>query len=354
MKFKFLNKKITGILTILPENEVKFEDEIENYNFSVSQSMKLKKVMGFDRHRIVKEGVCSSDLATFGLQYLFENSLLKKEEIDGLLLVTTSPDYIMPPTSNIIQEKFGLKRDMICLDINQACCGFIVGLLQAFMMLDQEEINKVVLINADATSRKVSKRDRNMYPIVGDAASVTVIESVKDSKPIYLSLKMDASGVYDLIIPAGGFRIPSTAETAIMKEDESGNFRSLDNLVMKGDNVFNFVLREVPPMIEEILDFSNTRSEDVDFYLCHQPNKFIVNKIADKIGVLREKVPSNIVEKYGNSNGVTIPVTISDNIGQELEHKSFNVCLAGFGAGFTFGAAILELGNLDFNRIIEF
>lgn len=354
MKFKFSDKRITGILTILPENEVSFEDGIKNYNFSVSKSMKLKKVMGYDKRRIVKDGVCSSDLTSFGLEYLLEKKLLNKEDIDGLLFVSQSPDYIMPATSNVLQEKFGLKRDMFCMDINQGCGGFMAGLLQALIMLDQESINKVLLINADVLSRKVSTRDRNSYPIVGDGASITIIESVKDTKPVYLSLKMDSSGIYDVIIPAGGFRIPSTSETAIMHEDDHGNFRSLDNLVMKGDSVFNFVQREVPPMIEEILEFSNTEREDVDYFFCHQPNKFMLNKLADKIRVPREKVPSNIVGKYGNSSGVCIPVTICDNVGEELERENFNVCFAGFGVGWTFGAAVLELGNLDFNRIIEF
>ena len=353
MKFRFLNKKITGILTVLPENEVTFEEGIKNYNFTETQSKKLKKVMGYDKRRVVKEGVCSSDLASEGLEYLFENKLLVKDDIDALLFITQTPDYILPATSNILQDKFGLKRDMFCLDINQGCGGFMAGLLQALIMLDQQEINKVVLINADVLSRKVSIKDRNSNPIVGDAASITVIESVKEESPIYLSLKMDASGVHDVVIPAGGMRLPSTNKTSEMKEDESGNFRSLDNLIMKGDRVFNFVQREVPPMIEEILKYSNTDRNNIDFFFCHQPNKFMLNKLADKINVPREKMPSNIVGKYGNSSGVCIPVTICDNLGNDMENNVYKVCFAGFGVGWTFGAAILELGDLSFNRIIE-
>lgn len=353
MKFKFSNKKITGILTVLPENEVSFEDRIENYNFSVAQSMKLKKVMGYDKRRIVKDGVCSSDLAATGLTYLLENDLLLKDDIDVLLFVSQTPDYILPATSNILQDQFKLKRDTLCFDINQGCGGYMAGLFQALIMLDQPLINKVVLINADVLSRKVSIKDRNSDPIVGDGASITILESAENVSDIYLSLEMDASGVHDVVIPAGGMRLPSSKETAEKKEDDSGNFRSLDNLVMKGDRVFNFVQREVPPMIEEILTFSNTERENLDYFFCHQPNKFMLNKLADKIRVPREKVPSNIVEKYGNSSGVCIPITICDNVGEDLEHKSFNVCFAGFGVGWTFGAAILELGNLDFSRIID-
>ena len=289
MDFKFKNKKITGILTILPSREVLFEDEMENYNFSVSKSLKLKDVMGFNKKRIVKEGETASDLCIYGLNYLLEQGLIKKNEIDALLLVTQSPDYIMPPTSNIIQGHFGLKHDMICLDINQGCAGYIVGLIQSFMLLEQESIKKVVLFNADALSTKVSKKDRNSNPLIGDAASITIVEKSDIPNEIFCSLKMNGEGAFVLQIPAGGAKMPSSPETALLNEDLSGNFRSKDHLVMKGDEVFNFVQVEVPQMIEEILLKSKLTKEEVDFYMFHQPNKFILNKLADKLNIPREK-----------------------------------------------------------------
>ncbi len=182
MNLIFHNKTITGILTILPENEVKFEDEMGNYSFSVSKSLKLKAAMGFNTRRIVKEGVCVSDLCIYGLKYLFENNYLQKDEIDALILVSQSPDYIMPPTSNVIQGHFGLKQDLFCLDINQGCAGYIIGIFQAFMLLEQPEIKKVVLMNADVLSRKVSKKDRNSNPLIGDGASITILERSIDKK----------------------------------------------------------------------------------------------------------------------------------------------------------------------------
>ena len=160
MNLKFQNKKISGMLVVLPENEVKFEDDIDNYNFSKGQSMKLKLIMGYNKRRIVKEGTLISDLCIFGMKHLFENNLLKKDDIDALILVTQSPDHFMPPTSHIIHGKLDLKQDMICMDINQGCSGYVTGLNQAFLLLEQEEINKVVLLNADILSAKVSKKDR--------------------------------------------------------------------------------------------------------------------------------------------------------------------------------------------------
>lgn len=354
MNLKFQNKKITSILTILPKKEVKFEDEMGNYNFSEAKSLKLKLAMGYNKHRIVEDGVCISDLCIYGLNYLFDKRILNKNDIDALILVTQSPDYIMPPTSNVIQGKLGLKQNIICLDINQGCAGYIIGLIESFMLLDQPTIKKVVLLNADILSRKVSKRDRNSNPLIGDAASVTIVEKSADETTIYGSIKMDGSRYNALIIPAGGFKLPSSPQTATMEKDSNGNFRSKDNLVMQGDEVFNFVMVEIPPMIEQIIKESNVKKEEIDYYMFHQPNQFMLHKLADKIGIEREKMPSNIVGNFGNASGVTIPINIAFNLGKKLEKKLYKICLSGFGVGLTWGSLIMDIGNLDFCEIINY
>jgi 3-oxoacyl-[acyl-carrier-protein] synthase III len=354
MNLTFRNKAITGILTVLPANEVKFEDEMESYNFSVAKSLKLKMAMGYNKHRIVADGITISDLCVFGLNHLFENELLKKEDIDAIILVTQSPEYFMPPTSNVIQGKLGLKQDVICMDINQGCAGFEIGLFQAFMLLEHDEINKVVLLNADILSPKVSKRDRNSNPLIGDGASVTIVEKSKKPNTIFANIKMDGTAFDALIIPAGGFKTPSTPETAELMEDVAGNFRSLNNLVMKGDDVFNFVQREVPPMIEDLLSTAGVEKQEVDYFMFHQPNKFMLNKLADKLEVPREKMPSNIVENFGNASGVTIPTAITFNLGERLNRESFLICLAGFGVGLTWASLLINIGNVNFNKIIDY
>ena len=354
MDLTFKNKRITGILSILPQRIVAFEEEMGNYNFSESKSLRLKKVMGYNTHRLAAEGQCSSDFCIHGLQYRFDQGLLERDSIDALLFVSQSPDYYMPPTSNLIQGHFGLKQDMICLDINQGCAGFEVGLLEAFMLLDQEAIHKVVLMNADVLSSKVSARDRNSKPLIGDAAAITIIEKSSDESTIHSSIKMDGTEATALMIPAGGFRMPSTPETAVEHEDEAGNFRSLNNLVMQGDNIFNFVQREVPPMVFHILEKAGLSPDDVDWYMFHQPNKFMLHKLADKIGIPREKMPANIVENFGNASGVTVPLNISYNLGDSLEKNRLKLCMAGFGVGLTWSAILMDVGPLDFNRVIEF
>lgn len=354
MNLTFKNKKIVGILTVLPSKEVRFEDEMGNYSFPIETSLKLKSIMGFDKRHVVEEGVCSSDLCIYGLTYLFENKLLKKEEIDALILVTQTPDYVLPPTSNVIQGLLGLKEDIICMDINQGCSGYILGLIQAFLLLEQDSIQKVVLMNVDVLSKKVSKKDRNSHSLIGDGASITIVEKSDVNSTIYANIKMDGKKAFAIQIPAGGTRIPSCPETAIVEMDEVGNCRCLDDLVMKGDQVFLFVQKEVPPMIHSLLAFSNKTKESVDYFMFHQPNKFMLNKLSDKLGIPREKMPSNVVEHFGNSSGVSIPIAITFNLGNRLENETLNLCLAGFGAGLTWASMIMDVGLLKFNSMIYF
>ncbi|MEZ2415488.1 3-oxoacyl-ACP synthase III family protein [Muriicola sp. E247] len=354
MNLKFHKKKITGILTVLPENEVNFDDEIDNYDFSRGQSMKLKLIMGYGKRRVVKEGTTASDLCIFGLNYLFDNNFLKKDEIDAIILVTQSPDHFVPATSHIIQGKLDLKQDMVCLDINQACSGYPIGLNQAFMLLDQEEINKVVVLNADTMSYKVSHKDRGSRPLTGDAASITIVENDSSDSVIYGSVYVDGKGADALIIPAGGFRIPSTAKTAKLETDESGNSRALDHLVMKGDDVFNFVQKEVPPMVDNLLVKADKHKDDIDYYMFHQPNKFMLKKLADKMGIPYDKMPNNVVENFGNASGVSIPTAITHNIGDKLMEGTLLLFLAGFGAGLSWASLLMKMGNLDFCNTIEF
>jgi len=354
MNFKFHNKKIAGILTVLPANEVPFEEEIANYNFPMAKSLKLKLAMGYNKHRIVVGEVCGSDLCVFGLRYLFDKGLLNKQEIDAVILVTQSPDFFMPPTSNIIQGRLELKQDILCLDISQGCAGYEIGLIESFLLLDQESINRVVLLNADVLSRKVSKRDRNSYPLIGDGAAVTVIEKDISNSTIFANLKMDGTQADALMIPAGGFRHPSSATTAILEEDESGNFRAKDNLVMKGDAVFNFVQTEVPLMICSLMEFANTPIDAVDYFMFHQPNKFMLHKLADKMKINYDKMPSNIVENFGNASGVTVPTAITFNLGGRLLKEQFRMCLAGFGVGLTWSSMLMDIGPLRFCEMLDY
>ncbi len=354
MKLVFHRKRITGTLVVVPANERSFVADMKNFNFPESRSLKLKEVMGFDKRRVVGPDVCVSDLAVFGLEHLFERGWLKREEIDALIVVTQTPDYLIPGTSCVIHGRLGLKRDMFSLSISQACTGYLIGLIQGFMLLDQQSINKVVLVNSDVLSRKVSPRDRNIYPLVGDACSITVLERDTEDSVIHANFRVDGSRAGALIIPAGGMRQPHTSETAKLEDVGDGNLRARDNLFMDGAAIFNFVQTEVPPLIKNLLAHAGATMDSVDLFLCHQPNRFMLEKLAEKMKIPHAKMPDNTVERFGNNSGVTIPTVMAFNLSERLKREKLRVCLVGFGAGLTWAAMLLNLGKFDFNTIIEY
>jgi 3-oxoacyl-[acyl-carrier-protein] synthase-3 len=354
MNFTFHRKRISGILTVVPANERSFVEEMRNFNFPEARSLKLKEVMGYDKRRLVEPGVCVSDLAVSGLERLFEKGRLQREELDALVLVTLTPDYFLPPTSNIIQGRLGLKQDMLCLDLSQACAGFVVGLIQACMLLEQESIRKVVLINGDVLSRKASPKDRNIYPLIGDAVSITIVERDPGDSTIYANLKTDGARGEALIIPAGGMRMPCSAETALLQDVGDHNLRAKDHLRMDGTAIFNFVQVEVPPLIEALLARANVTFDQVDYFLCHQPNRFMLQKLADKMKVPHSRMPNNVVEQFGNSGGATIPTAITLNLSERVKNGSCQACLAGFGGGLTWASMLMRLGGLDFCEMMDY
>lgn len=347
MQTTFKNKKISMMLGILPENEYYFEDEVGNYSFPEKQTLRLKKVMGYEKHRLAKDTSTVSDFGVFGVQYMLDEEWITKDEIGAIIVVSLCPDHFVPQNSNIIQGRLKLDSDIICMDIAQGCCGFILGLFQAYMLLEHMENKKVILVNSDVLSHKVSKRDRNDFPLIGDGATITVIENTDDLREIYYEMHMDGSRGDALKIPAGAFRMPSTEETKAMKPVGDGNFKSLDHMHMDGSAVFNFVQGEVPPMIEHALHQTNATVDDIDWFLFHQPNKFMLQKLAQKLDIPFEKMPMNLVENYGNPSGASIPLVTIHNLRKELKEREYKCCLSAFGSGLAWGVMILELGKLD-------
>lgn len=353
MKMKFVNKKITGILGLLPEQTFYFDDEVGNYTFPEKQTARLKKVMGYEKHRLAKETSTTSDFCVYGLNYLLNRGRIRKEDIGAIVVITVSPDYFMPHVSNIIHGECDLPEDVLCMDIPQGCCGYLIGLMQSYMLLDQIPQKKVLLFNADVLSHKVSKHDRNDFPLTGDASSISIIENSFQEEEIIYQLNFDGKQREALIIPAGGFAMPCTEETAVIHTMEDGNQRSLNHLRMDGAGVFNFVQANVPRMIIQMLEENGIRQDDVDYYLFHQPNKFMLKKLADKMKVSYDKMFMNIVENFGNPSGASIPINIAYNMGEKLLNNRYLCCLSAFGSGLAWGAMLMQLGDMDFCELID-
>ena len=353
MEFTFKGKQVSAILGILPEKLGMFDDEVNNYTFPARQTMRLKKIMGFNAHRLAKESTTVSDFAVLGLNYMLDNNWLKREEIGAVVVVTLCPDHFLPHISNIVQGKCDLRHDVVCLDIAQGCCGYIVGLMESFLLLEHMEDKKVVLINGDVLMHRISKKDRNEYPVMGDAAAISIVENTGDEKPIFVDLKMDGGRRDCLAIPAGGFRMPSTPETAEMKDCGDGNIRALDHMYMDGAEVLNFVMREVPPLVDGLYKRAGQNIADTDNFLFHQPNKFILDKLAEKMKVDKSKMPMDLVEKTGNPSGASIPLITALDLKDEFLQESYKCCLSGFGSGLALGAVLMEFGGFEHCEVLE-
>jgi 3-oxoacyl-[acyl-carrier-protein] synthase III len=167
-------------------------------------------------------------------------------------------------------------------------------------------------------------------------------------------MKTDGTRGEVLMIPAGGFRVPSSPETAVFEDVGDNNLRARDHLRMDGTAIFNFVQVEIPLMIENLLLGAGASIDSVDYFLFHQPNRFMLHKLADKLKVPYAKMPSNVVEHFGNSGGATIPTAITFNLARELKEKSYLACLAGFGGGLTWASMLMRLGELSFCELVDF
>ena len=353
MKTVFQEKRIVSILGVLPETVANFDDEIGNYSFPPSQTMRLKRVMGYKQHRLAKDSSTVADYGVYGLRYMLDNNWIRKEEIGAVVVVTLSPDYFVPQISNIIQGELGLSQEIICLDVAQGCCGFLVGLMQSFMLLDHLNDKKVVLVNGDVLSHKISKQDRNDFPLAGDATTITIVENDCGAKPVYYEMHMDGRRGDALKIPAGGFRMPASLETAKMKDLGDGNFRALEHLWMDGSEIFNFVQTDVASMLQNLFNSGNTKIEDVDYFFFHQPNRFVLQKLAEKAKIPLDKLFMNLVENFGNPSGASIPLTIVFNCAEELKTTQKSCCLAAFGSGLAWGVMFMDIGKLEHCEMVE-
>jgi len=354
MKARFDDVRIAGVLGVAPARTSRFDDELGNYSQPAANSRKLKVAMGYGEHRVAAAGVTTSDLACFGLQRLVDEGRLDPAGVDAIFFVSQTPDYPIPATSAIIHGRFGFPQETYCVDINDGCCGYIKGLYEAAAFLATTGAARALLVAGDVLSAKVSPHDRNSYPLVGDAATITVLERRPGAGRLDIEIRNDGRGWDKLMVPAGGARQPCTPATAVLAMDEDGNSRSPEHLVMQGRDVFAFTQTVVP---EFILDFLGRRAlapADMDLLALHQANAFILDRLRAKLGVGKDRLPDEVIRRYGNSSSGTIPMTIAA-AGKDGAHAGIVRTLAcGFGVGLSWGAALFELKDLDFCTLIEF
>ncbi|MBQ8147372.1 MAG: hypothetical protein IJ040_01120 [Lachnospiraceae bacterium] len=352
MQTMFSGKKITGILGILPECSYTFEEETQN--MSTVRAKRLKTVMGYGQRRRAKKGTSTTDLCLYGMRKLLDEQYIRKEEIGAVIVVTLSPDYFVPHVSNLIQGHCGLSHDVICMDIPQGCAGYILGLMQSFMLLEHMQNKKVVLITGDVLSRKEQEEEVFVNPPSGgDAATITILENDPNCGDIFLDMRMCGEENNALIYPCGGFRFEQGKLFEEKVDVGDGILREPYALNMDGTAVFNFVQREVPILLDALFAYAKKDRNEMDYFLFHQPNQFMLEKLAEKIEVPKEKMFMSLVERYGNSNSSTIPLVIADNLAENMKERRFQCCLTGFGTGLALGGILMEIGDMDFCTIID-
>jgi 3-oxoacyl-[acyl-carrier-protein] synthase-3 len=286
----------------------------------------------------------ASDLGVAAGKRLFESGACGPDEIDFLLFCTQSPDYFTPTSACLMQDRLGLRTSCGAIDFNQGCSGYVYGLALAKSLIEAGTASKVLLITADTYTKFINRRDRSIRTLFGDGAAATLVTSVDSESEMIgpLVLGTDGRGANEIIVPAGGLRCPPTADSAIEKEDDAGNWRSAQNLYMNGADVFSFALRTVPPAVEQLLQKSGLTMDQVDFFVLHQANKFILERLRGKMKIPAEKFWIDM-ENCGNTVSSTIPIALESAIERKRVKPGDRVALVGFGVGYSWGAAMIQI-----------
>lgn len=339
---KFSGVKISAIASCVPKNII--ENDFFGEILSGKELRLFEKTVGIKERRWVSKDVTASDLGYKAAVDLLENYDLDKSEISCLIFLSQTPDYKIPFTSNILQDRLKLNKEILCLDINAGCAGFIQGLSTSFALAKSlKKGGKVLFIIAETLSKILSKKDRSTTMLFGDGASAILIENNEDSKvESFFNFFSDGQNADAIEIPDGGYRNILTQNSFEVTVDDKGNEKNKLNLKMDGPRVFDFTLREIAPSIELLLENSGIIKSNIDFFLLHQSNQFIIKQIASQLEVGSEKMLININE-FGNTSGVSIPLLITSN--SDKLKDSYNVLMSGYGSGLNWGNCILNLSE---------
>ncbi len=336
-----MHASISAIEYFLPERTVSTGDlSAEFPDWSVE---KIDSKTGIRDRHIVGAEECSSDLAFAATQQLFESGACRPEQIDFILLCTQSPDYFLPTTACLLQDRLGIPTSAGALDFNLGCSGFVYGLGLAEGLIASGQSSHVLLLTAETYSKFLNAQDRSVRTIFGDAAAATLVSAVDTRAPLIgpFVYGTDGSGGPNLIVPTGGMRKPRTAASAVASEAESGNIRSQDNLYMNGAEIFNFTLTAVPQSVQALLDKSNSKLEDIDLFVFHQANKYMLDHLRKRMKIPEDRFQL-AMSHCGNTVSSTIPIALKHASTDGKLKAGSLVMLVGFGVGYSWGATLLR------------
>ncbi|SDD76881.1 3-oxoacyl-ACP synthase III family protein [Sporomusa acidovorans] len=333
--------KIEAIEYYLPKNTLSNENLIEEMNLQWS-SEEIYRKTGISSRHIADAFETSTDLGIKAAQQLLSAGICRADDVDFLLFCTQSPDYFLPASACLIHHQLKLRADCGAVDFNQGCSGFIYGLAIAKGLIESGMARKVLLLAAETYSKYINSQDRSTRTIFGDGAAAVLLVASSSSGLGSVVVGTDGVGAENLIVPAGGARNPIRNEQLIEQADENGNIRSKANLYMNGPEIFNFTLRVVPKVVQDILDRENKTIDQIDYFIFHQANKFILDHLRKKLKIAEEKFWIDLSE-CGNTVSASIPIAIKMALDAGKIKAGDQVMLVGFGVGYSWGACLIEI-----------
>jgi len=334
---------IKAISYYLPEKVVTNEDLVKEFpEWTVE---KVAGKVGVHQRHIASGDETASDMATKASEKLFIEHGIDRSIIDFVLLCTQSPDYFLPTSACLIQNRLGLSTSCGALDFNLGCSGFVYGLSLAKGLIAGGIAKNILLLTAETYSKHIHPKDKGNRTIFGDASTATLISGDGFASIEEFSLGTDGRGAENLIVRNGGLRQPSVAGDLMF--DESGNPTSSDYLYMNGGEIFNFTAEAVPLLVDQVLEKNQLSKDDIGLFVFHQANKYMMNYLRKLIEIEPDKFYF-FLENVGNTVSSTIPIALYE-ARKEGKLKG-NVLIAGFGVGYSWGATVLKTGMRDEER----
>lgn len=321
----------------LPEKEVSNEELLREFpEWSVD---KVAAKVGVNSRHVATNDETAGDLAEKAALKLFKNNNVDPQDIDFVMLCTQSPDYFLPSTSCILQDRLGIPTSAGAFDYNLGCSGCIYGLAMAKGLISAGIAKNVLLLTAETYNKYIHPSDKGNRSIFGDGAAACLVSTEGMAEISELVLGTDGSGYENLIVKTGAAKCKE--RTGVEDVDVEGHVRRDDYLYMNGGAIFNFTLDAVPSMIKEILEKNNIEKESVDYYVFHQANKFMLSTIRKVCSLPKDKFYNNL-ENTGNTVSSTVMIALKDCLDNGTIHEGMNVMVSGFGVGLSWGGTILK------------
>ena len=334
-----MNAYIKHISYYLPEKILKNEDLVEEFpEWTVE---KIASKIGVSQRHIAAENETAADMGIKAAEKLFTEQDIDRNSIDFLLFCTQSPDYFLPTSACMIQDKLGIPISCGALDFNLGCSGYVYGLALAKGLIAGKIAKNILLITAETYTKHLHPKDKGNHTIFGDAAAATLISTDGFAEICEFVLGTDGRGAENLIVKTGAMRQKSPVNDLFFDEDE--NPKSSDYLYMDGGEIFNFTAEAIPILVDKTLNENNLTQGDVDLFVFHQANKYMMNYLRKLIDIEIDKFFVNL-KNVGNTVSSTIPIALVD--AQKNGILKGNVLLAGFGVGYSWGATILKVNNI--------